>query len=376
MKLSGAVLLSLILIPLGLPAQGSVYKSGTLVRVQPGDSLQNQLMAAGETVEISGWLANDLLSASKFFMLKGEVSDDALLVGQQVIIDGEVGDLLLSAAETIIINGTIRGDAFLAAREIQITKSGRIEGNAAIAARSIKLEGGKISGWLRAAGAELQMNGTIGGYTEIYSDNVTFGEKYRAGYGTTISSDETIYRENLGVVPADLTLTTKEKPILFIILFKLIFYLSILITGMILLRIFQQTAIDIHRFSTEQFWKNTGVGFLTFLGVPLAIIVLILPVLTIPLSFLLLLVYMLALFIGYLLVAMTLGAMGILYFQGEPKTSTYYWGLALGMIIIAVLTNLPFIGYILNALFLFFGLGSLALYIWMMSSRKDFQSTA
>lgn len=375
MKLSGAVLLSLMLIPMGLPAQGSLYKSGTLVRVQPGDTVQSQMMAAGETVEISGLLANDLLSASKFIMLKGEVSDDALLMSQQVIIDGEVGDLLLSAAETIIINGTIRGDAFLAAREIQITESGRIEGNAAIAARSIKLEGGEISGWLRAAGAELQMNGTIGGYTEIYSDNVTFGENYRAKYGTTINSDEPLHRENLGVVPADLTLTTKDKPILFIIIVKLLFYLSILITGMILLRIFQETAIDIHRFSTEQFWKNTGVGFLTFLGVPIAIILLILPVVTIPLSFLLSLVYMLALFIGYLLVAMTLGVMGILYFQGEPKISTYYWGLALGMIIIAILTNLPFIGYLLNALFLFFGLGSLAFYIWMRSLRNDFQST-
>ncbi|MGK7369087.1 MAG: hypothetical protein ACNS64_02635, partial [Candidatus Halalkalibacterium sp. M3_1C_030] len=205
---------------------------------------------------------------------------------------------------------------------------------------------------------------------ELYSNDVTFGNNYSASFGTTITSDETIYRENLGVVPTDLTLTVERDPIIFIIGIKILFYLSVLITGLILLRIFQNTAIDIHRFATEKFWKNTGVGFIAFIGIPLAILLLMLPVITIPLSLILLLVYVLALFTGYLLVALTLGVMGIMYFRKEPEISTYYWGLALGMIIIAILTNLPFIGFILNAVLLFFGLGSLTYYIWMVSAGK------
>lgn len=361
--------MTLILMPLALLAQGSIYKSGSLVQVPEADSIQKQLITAGETIEMSGWLGNDFLAAGRFMMLKGSVSDDAIMAGQQVIIDGEVGDLLMSAGETIIVNGQIKGDAFLAAREIRITEGARIEGNAVLGAGTIVLEG-SISGWLRAAGDELTLNGEVGQFTELYSNDITFGENYSASFGTTITSDETIYRENLGVIPSDLTLTVEEESIIFIIIFKILFYLSVLITGMILLRIFQKTAIDIHRFATEKFWKNTGVGFIAFIGIPLAVLLLMLPVLTIPLSFLLLLVYILALFTGYLLVALTLGVMGILYFKNEPEISTYYWGLAIGMIIIAILTNLPFIGFILNALLLFFGLGSLTYYIWMVSTGK------
>lgn len=376
MKKSGIVLLSLILMPFLALAQGSIYKSGSLVQVQEADSIQKQLIAAGQTIEMSGWLGNDFLSAGRFMMLKGVVSDDAIMAGQQVIIDGEVGDLLMAAGETIIINGVIKGDAFLGAREIRITEGARIEGNAVFGGATVVLEGGQIDGWLRAAGEELTLNGKVGQFTELYSNNVTFGNEYQASLGTTITSEETIYRENLGVVPADLTLNVQEEPILFIILFQILFYLSVLITGLILLRIFQKTAIDIHRFATEKFWKNTGVGLLTFIGVPLAIALLMLPVLTIPLSVLLLLVFILALFTGYLLVALTLGIMAILYFKGEPNVSTYYWGLALGMIIIAILTNLPFIGVILNALLLFFGLGSLSYYIWLVSTGKKSSGTA
>lgn len=376
MKKSGIVFLALLLVPLLLSAQGSIYKNGSLVQVSEADSIQRQLIAAGETVEMSGWLGNDFLSAGRFIMLNGIVNDDAIIAGQQVIIDGEVGDLLMSAGETIILNGVVKGDAFLGAREIRITEGARIEGNALLGAATIVMDGGSIGGWLRAAGDELRLNGEIDEFTELYSNDITFGDDYRSSFGTSITSDETIYRENLGVVPADLTLSVQEDPVIFLIVTKIIFYLSILITGLILLRIFQETAIDIHRFATEKFWKNTGVGLITFIGVPFAIVLLLLPVLTIPLSVLLLLVYLLALFTGYLLVALTLGVMGILYFKSEPEISTYYWGLALGMVIIAVLTNLPFIGFVLNALLLFFGLGSLSYYIWLVTTGKKTRGTA
>ena len=376
MKKSGIVFLALLLVPLLVSAQGSMYKSGSLVQVPEADSIHRQLIATGETVEMSGWLGNDFLSAGRFMMLKGIINDDAIIAGQQVIIDGEVGDLLMSAGESIILNGVVKGDAFLGAREIRITESARIEGNALLGAATIIVDGGEVGGWLRAAGDELRLNGEVGEFTELYSDDVTFGNDYRSSFGTSITSDETIYRENLGVVPADLTLNVQEEPVIFIIVTKIIFYLSVLITGLILLRIFQETAIDIHRFATEKFWKNTGVGLITFIGVPFAIVLLLLPVLTIPLSVLLLLVYLLALFTGYLLVALTLGVMSILYFKGEPEISTYYWGLALGMIIIAILTNLPFIGFVLNALLLFFGLGSLSYYVWLVTTGKKTRGTA
>ena len=49
------------------------------MQVQEADSIQKQLITAGQTVEMSGWLGNDFLSAGRFMMLKGTVSDDAII---------------------------------------------------------------------------------------------------------------------------------------------------------------------------------------------------------------------------------------------------------------------------------------------------------
>lgn len=348
-------------------AQGSEYKAGDYIRITATDSLQTQLLAAGETVEIFGWLGNDLFSFADFITIDGIIEDDALVAAQNIIIRGTVKDMVAAAGETIIVDSNIEGDLFVAAREVRITDNAQIQGNAYIAAASIIFEGGTFEGILRAAGGSVKMNGTVNNKVIIYSSDVAFGNDYTAEFGTDIYSDETVYRENLGHIPANLSINVEERSVIPLIFFKIGFYISLLITGLVLIRIFQQTTIDIFRFSTEQIAKNTAVGLLTFIIVPVAVLILIVLVLTIPLSVILILTYGLALFISYLLVAMVLGVMSILYFQEETSPSTYYWGLLLGMVYIGILVNLPFIGWLFQVLLLFFGLGSLVYYIWMMS---------
>lgn len=357
-------------------AQGSVYKNGNYVRISDTDSIQTQLLAAGQTVEMFGWLGNDFFSAAELLSIDGYISDDAIVAGRRITIRGTIGDLLLGAAETLIIDGDINGDVFIAGREIRITDKARIRGNAHIAAGAFIFEGGRVDGILRAAGNYLEMNGAIHNKADLYGHRFTFGPDYYAEFGTDITSDEQIHRENLGHIPDNLNITLRKPDIWPVILFKIGLYLALLITGLVLIRIFQQTTIDMYRFSTERIWKNTGVGFLAFLIVPFAILLLLILVLTIPLSLILMLLYALALLVSYLLVAVILGVMSILYFRDEAAASTYYWGLMLGMVYIAILVNLPFVGWLFNALLLFFGLGSLVYYIWRMSSLGSSTETS
>lgn len=364
------LLVAVTLLPMGVSAQGSNYRAASTVRINPADTLQRNLMAAGQFVEIMGTINNDLYSASRHLILDGTVTDDAIVAGQVLSIRGHVGDMLMAAGESLVIDGEVDGDLFAAGRDVRITENAVIHGNAFVGGATIVFNG-TVDGWLRGAGEQMQLNGRVRNKTELYGNDITFGDTYHAAYGTNISSDREIYRENLGTIPDNLTIVVTEPDVLPLILFKLGFFLSLLITGLVLLRLFQQTAVDIQRFATERFWKNTGVGLLSFLLVPLVIVVLVMLVFTIPLSFILAMLYGLALLVSYLLVAMILGVMSILYFKDDPEPSAYYWGLALGMLFIAILVNLPFIGWLFNLLLLFFGLGSLVYYIWMMSGDRS-----
>ncbi|MDR8393997.1 hypothetical protein NC796_22780 [Aliifodinibius sp. S!AR15-10] len=351
----------------GIVAQPSTYRAQEVIRISSGDTLHNNVILAGQSIEVLGYLDNDLYSASRMFLFNGDVTDDAFVAGQIVSVFGHVGGMLVSAGETVVIDGIIEGDLFAAGRDITISEQAEIRGNAFVAGGTVKLNGGIIEGTLRLAGGEIALDGIINGSSNIYSDDVTFGENYSAAYGTTITSTETLHRENLGAIPENLTLNTEETDVWSVVLFQLWFFLSLVVTGLIILRIFQQTAIDISKFAAESFWKNTGWGFLAFIAVPIAILLFAVLVITIPLSVILGMLYLLSLFIGYLVVAISLGVLSIIFFTGEAKTSTHYWGLILGIIYIAILTNLPFIGWILNVLLIFFGLGSLVHYLWKIS---------
>lgn len=356
-------------------AQGSIFEADKIVRINSSDSVETQLIATGKMVEIAGWIENDLFAASRQFILDGSVGDDAIIAAQMVAIYGQVNDMLVTAGETVIIDGVVQGDLFAAGRDVQIAEKARIEGDAFIAGGTITFEGGHIEGNLRIAGAALTLNGTVNNTTTIYSDEVTFGEQYNSSYGTTITSSEPLHRENLGAIPANLTLKTEEQDVWAIIIFQVWFFLSLLITGLILIRLFQKSAVDMSKFARERFWVNTGWGVLTFLAVPIAIVILTILVITIPLSVVVALTYALALFVSYLLVAMSLGAQSITFFTGDSSISTYYWGLALGMLYIAILTNIPYIGGLLNVFLLFFGLGSLGHYLWEISAESRNRAT-
>jgi len=135
--------------------------------------------------------------------------------------------------------------------------------------------------------------------------------------------------------------------------------------------LFRPVAEEMRRFATERFWQNTGAGFLIFLLMPLFLLLMMFPVITIPLAGLLGVLYLIVLFISYLFVAMLLGLQFILWFSKKPTPSNYYYGLALGLIIIAIMNNLPVIGVLFSLLLLFFGVGSFSGYLYVRYKQRN-----
>lgn len=369
MKLIYCVAIS-VLFPILLYSQGNIYQTNSIIRIAEGDTLSRQMIIAGEWIDMDGHITNDLFAAGKHVNLKGSAGDDAFIAGESVVVQGSIGDMLIAAGETVLLDGNVAGETVLAGRQVRITESTRISGNLLVAADRIILEGGQTNGWARIAGKSVSLDGLIGGYVIIYSSDVTFGENYQANGGTKIISSRPVYRENLGVIPGNLDIEVHRPPVLLYILFQTWFYLSLLVTGIALLLLFRPLVTDLYQFSTERFWSNIGVGLLSLLGIPLAIFILFLPLVTIPLAVILGIAYAFSLFFSYLLVALVLGMQVWFWIHKEPVKATWYWALALGLILIAIVTHIPFIGWLINLLLLFFGSGSVVAYMWQKYKMK------
>lgn len=357
----------ILFLPTLLLAQGSSYKLGTTIRINEGDTVSKNVIAAGQYVDIFGHLNDDLFSASRSLVINGSVSDDAIVAGRDVTVRGTIGDMLMAAGETVVIDGEIAGDLFAAGNEILVASNARIRGNVALAGNEIIFQGGTVDGWMRVSGNEITLDGTVRNFVELYGNDFIFGDNYNPSSSTSITTAREITREEIENAPADLKIEVeKEETWGAALLFSIWFYVSMLIIGVVLIFIFRETTTDLYRFSTERYFRNTGLGFLLFLVIPISIILLFILILTIPLSVMIMMLYGLALFISFLLVALTLGTGSIRYFKTEDKFADYFWGLALGMILIGILSALPYAGPFINILLIFFGLGTLLSYLWQL----------
>lgn len=361
-----------LMLPLLLVAQGSDYRFGTRVRVNKADTLNRNVMAAGQFVDIFGHLNDDLFAASRNLSIQGSVRDDAIVAARSVTLRGTVGDMLMAAGETVIIDGLVEGDLFVAANEVRIASNARIMGNMALAGNDITFEGATVDGWSRIAGNDIMINGTAKNFVELYGNSIAFGENYNPGSSTTISTPREITREEIPNAPEDLNIIVEEPDEAWgaALLFSIWFYVSMLIIGILLILVFPETTTDLYRFSAERYLRNTGTGLLLFIGIPIAVIILLILILTIPLSFVVMMLYALALFISFLLVATTLGTRSIRFFKSSEAYADYLWGVGLGMILIGILTALPYAGPFINLILLFFGLGTLMSYFWQLRGNS------
>ncbi len=347
-------------------AQGSVYRAGDMIRIPAPDSLDRQLMAAGEWIDISGVLANDLFAAGSNISIDGTIDDDAFLAGDNISIKGTIRDMLAAAAGNLILDGEIGGDLFAAAQSLHFLGNSRVGGNIYAAGEKIIVdERAVLEGYSRLAAKSIYLDGHFRDHVVIYSNDITFGPGYYSDGDTKIISSQSIYRDNLGVIPERLTIELRQPPILPVIFLQIWFYLGLLVIGCLLLYLFRPVAVDLQRFASERFWKNTGIGVLVILLVPLALFLLLFPIITIPLVLFLGVLYLIVLFLSYLAVALILGVQLMRWFKKEISPAAWYGSLAIGLIIIAILNNLPFLGPVFNLFLLFFGVGSFTSYLAM-----------
>jgi len=349
-----------------LSAQPSTYKLGTTVRIDSGDTLSQNVLSAAQVLEIYGHLENDLFAAARNITIEGAITDDLIIAAETITLNGTVRDMTLAAGDSITISGKLQGDLFIVGNKIKITPDAMIRGNVVIVGNEILIENGLMEGWVRIYGNDVTLGGTVQRYVELYVNEIAFAEDYNPLGATTLITHHQIDTKTLPNAPENLTIIVERQDGWGImLLFRLWASVSVLIIGFLLLLIFPKTSVDLYRFSKERYLKNTGIGLLLFLAIPIISILLLVLFFTIPLVFLIWMLYAKALLISYLLVALLLGSTLIRYFKTESFTD-HYWGLALGMVIIFLLTIIPYAGPIINVLLIFLGLGSLLRYFWKM----------
>lgn len=321
-----------------------------------------------------------LVAAATLFLSVGPVvtaaqsvqgASDTVVVGPD-----ETYDSIDAVAGTVVVRGTVTGDVSGVAGTVHVTESGTVGGDIAASAGTVRIEGA-VDGDVRVAGGsvELSETGQIGGNFDVGAgslgvDGAVTGD-VRAGAGTiTIGPNAVVEGEfrydaeaftqdpgatvRGGVVRDDSIGSVTGLPAWLGALYGL---LANLLLGLLLLAIFPGFSRQVAARVSDSPGKSSGVGLLTLIAVPAALVLLALTVIGLPLSLVGAVVFGITVWVAVVYGQYAIGAW-VLSFSGRQNR---WLALLVGLVSITVVGAIPVLGGLFELVAFLLGLGGLML---------------
>ncbi|MEQ8966447.1 MAG: polymer-forming cytoskeletal protein [Azospirillaceae bacterium] len=321
----------------GTSATGkNVAAAGALVALSA--DTEEDAMVAGGTVRADGRVGGDLFAVGGRVRAGAAIGEDAFLAGGNVSLgaNATVGSDLFAAGGDLTIDGTVAGDALLGGGTIEI--AGTIEGDVEAAGGSlILLPGARIGGDLRFHGAdppEIVEGATVGG--TVTHDRIMPGERGERGED----------REHRGWIAG--------------LVGGVLFTIGVMIAGALWLAASPQTVTG----AARSFRESPVIGGLLGLAVaavwPLATLLAAVTVIGLPVAGVLFLLYPIVLFAGYLAAAFGLSDVVLARRILPPGYGLRVLAFVIAVLVLAVVSLIPFLGTLAVIVIFLVGLGALA----------------
>ena len=362
------LILTILLLPLFIT--GIVY-------AKDAHSKKNIILPKEEIVNKDYFAVGDTVT------LSGIVNGDAYVAGGIINIEGEINGDLIAAGGTINLKGNVRNDARIAGGEIIV--SSQIDGNLTALGGSVNIvSGANIGGSLVSGSGNLSVFAPVGKGLTAGSGNVTLGNSVGgdilAGVGqltltpnSKVSGNLTYWSNSDAQIQSGAQIlgeTThnfppkpaKEQPKKIFssvaVTLKIISFISALIIGFLLIKFLPVFTKRTTEIIDKRFLASLGIGFLTVVLAPVVFIILILVVVTIPLAFIYLVAFLITLYLAKIFVAFWVGQK--ILEKVDRKIGDFLTFL-LGLVIIYIVTMIPFIGWLTGLLVVLMGAGAFIL---------------
>ena len=203
-------------------------------------SITDDYLAGGNNLSFSG-IADDLYLLGRNINFTGESKGGMLALGDSVVLDGIVTKNLHSAANSVRITGHIQDTAFIGAESIVISEEAVVEGTLFSGSNTIHIIGQLNNGLIAGAG-EILIDGPIKGDVNVRTGKLIITERGSIDgnliYGSTREISDKELARVTGNVKYEIDEKIDEKGFSkFCIIVSIIFFVTICISGLLLLLI-------------------------------------------------------------------------------------------------------------------------------------------
>ena len=330
------------------PAADESESSGAVVRIDENETVEGTLDATAGAVVIAG-------------TVDGDVSATA---GSVLVTDaGRVTGDLNATAASVLIEGRVDGDVVVAAAALQLRDGSAVGGSldAGVAdARIAGSTGGDVA--VSATTLAVAPTTTIDGSLTYQSEDATVADS--AAISGTVTRDDDLEVASPGAFDGG---SETELPTIPSWVGAVYSGLSSLLLGAILLLAAPRFSGRIATVGTTQPLRSGGVGLLTLLGTPIALLILFVTIVGIPLSIGGALVFGAVVLAATVYGAFVLGT--LLLSLGDYRNR--WAALVVGVVAVALLRQLPVVGGVARFVVLLLGLGALATALYELRGRDE-----
>ncbi len=376
------IFISLIIILLPATVLAVTVRANNSVYLAKSDTIEGNLFAAGQTITIEGKVNGDIYCAGQTINISGEVAGDINCAGQSINISGPVAGSVRLAGNSVSLDNKIGHNLMAAGATIVTSAKSSIGWDMLVAGATAEARG-NVGKDLYGAVANATIAGQIGRNVNlILSDKIksakpspnitdnslTLANTAKIGGNLTYRSNNQASIESGAVVSGN---TTHNLPkvsqagqrfnILGWFWFRLFSIFSGLVVGLVLISLWREEIKKITDRMLEKVGPSLGWGVILMFLAPILTVLLLITIIGIPLGLILIGLWLIALMISKILVGIMVGR-SILNSLWPAQKDSLIWAMIIGIIITYLIYSLPFLGWILALLAMWWGLGGIWLY--------------
>jgi anti-sigma factor RsiW len=361
--------LLIVLLAAGLPASSLQRRHSDFVTVAANETLDDTLLAAGNTVRVDGVINGDLLAFGNSVEVRGTVKGDLVSFAKRTVVSGTVEGNIYNCSNALDLDGQLGHNFYGLLQSLRVNDRGRVGGGIVVGAGDVSLAGEVHRGVNMFAG-NAEVSGSIGRELTMTGDSLTVTNTARIGGNLSVRVREL---EKVHIADGATITGTRDiqvrvrrshfaRPRFYF--YQAVWLAAAMLVGWLGLSLFPGF-FQASTHAVGSGWRSLGLGVAVLAGVPVAMILTAITLVGLPVSLMLLAMYLAAIYLAKIWVGAFLGQM-LLKPTGAGR-SEWLLGLLLGLLILTVVGFIPYLGGLVRFGVVCLGLGAFAWQLYRVS---------
>lgn len=320
--------------------------------------VRDEIFAAGGDVTFEGASANTMIVAGHRLTVRGSAVDDAIMAGGGLSFEGEIADDMVAA---------ICPFCPLSSNRLHIRETAVIGDDARLASRLLDVDG-TIGGDLYAAASEFTLSGEVAGNVSVLADRVVIAPDARIGGDLSYRSPNEPEIAGNAVIGGEVA--KLDAPWLDDADFEregggiwswFLIVLALVVFGAVVQLVAPGLIAAAGTQARKRTWSSLGIGFVVLIVTPIVVVLLFVTIVGAPLAVFTIPLFFVALGFALATIASVVGDRLRRFTGRSPKAATTLGKLAwfaAGMIVLAIVGAVPFVGGVVVLIALLVGLGA------------------